>query len=231
MASLSTFIAIILLSLGVMFPMPSVVASSPTTYVSVINPDTGDNTFIFPPETPINSTFLVNMTVTEVENLAGWQLNLTWDPTLLKISKTADIYLPPGHIFTDLDARPAGLQIDNVDGEVFWIVAIGPDSPVNNYNGSGVMCQIKFTIKANVTAPLSCDLIIDTASIFPTYLLDPDANELPFQKVNGNYDLVPEFPLPALLLIFLIIISVVTVLTKKTWLIKTPKIKSRQLNE
>jgi hypothetical protein len=52
---------------------------------------------IFPPPTMnVNSTFLVNVTVANITNLAGIQYSLTWDPTLLKCnSMTERFYYDP----------------------------------------------------------------------------------------------------------------------------------------
>jgi len=224
MASLLVPVAILLLSLASIFPIASVKASS-TTYVNVINPDTGNDDFIFPPETPIGTTFLANVTVTNVEMLAAWQLRLTWDPALLKIASSADIFLPVGHVFEGLDPDPVGLEIHNDVGYVFWIVGIGLGAPVDHYDGSGVMCQIRFTILKNLPVPLSCDLVLDRVTVgWYTTLVDPDANDIPFTEGNGNYVIIPEFPTTALLLTFLIITSVAAVLTKKTWSVKHRKL-------
>ena len=198
------FIVVILLNIIVVLPISPVVAQS-STYVSVINPATGNGNFKYGPASlpPTASGYplgyvLVNITLTNVENLAGWQLALEWNASLLKISKTADIYLPPGHIFTGLDPRPAGLQINNTAGRVFWIVAIGPDAPVNTFSGSGVMCQIKFNVTRTPLEDeiLKCNLKIDRTSTFPTILIDPDANEIPFTEQNGYYEYKGETPPP-----------------------------------
>jgi len=183
-------VAILLLGSIMVFPMAPAEAS-PTTYVSVINPDTGNGNFLFTNlSPPPGGVFTVNITVTDVLNLAGWQVNLTFDPTLLTIAAPADVYQPPDHIFKDLDPKAVGKDINNVVGYVMWGCAVGPSSPSDHFDGSGRIMCVKFTvIKTPIEGEtLSCNLILDKVGIFPTTLLNPDAEEIPFTEQNGYYE-------------------------------------------
>jgi len=183
-------VAILLLGSVMVFPMAPAEAAS-TTYVSVINPGTGDGNFLYTNlSPPAGGAFTVNITVTDVLNLAGWQVNLTWNPTLLSIAATADVFLPPDHIFNGLDPQGAAPNINNVEGSVMWARAIGPSSPSDHFDGSGRIMCVNFTVIETPSEgeTLSCNLVIDRAGIFLTSLIDPDANDISFTEQNGYYE-------------------------------------------
>jgi len=166
------------------------ISAGPSTIVAVINPITRDSNFKFSNLT-IGTKFLANITITNVTWLAGWQINITYNPTLLNISNSADIFLPSNHIFNGLDPRTAAKTINNTAGYAMWACAIGPSSPRNHFNGSGTICQIFFTITKTPGEgeKLSCNLILDKVGMFPTRLVDPDAKDIPFTEQNGYYEI------------------------------------------
>jgi len=149
----------------------------------------GTGIFIDPLETTVmlGQNFTVSVNVANVTNLAGWQLNVTFNPAILNVNK---IFLPYGNIFEGLDPRPPGKCIDNKLGYVMWGCCIGPDAPVNNFNGSGTMCEIEFATVGLGTSSLH----IDTEGDFCTLLVDPDVNELPFTPIDGNANVVEYVP-------------------------------------
>jgi hypothetical protein len=183
------------------------------TVISAINPETGDSNFVFPSSTPVNSTFLANITITDVTGLAGWQLNLTWDPTLIKINTTDDIYRPTDAIFGATAIEVAkNLKSD----KVYWAVSRGIGKPV--FTGSGLLCQIKFTILKNDTeGPLICSIHFDLVSYFPTKITDSEGDPIAFTPQDGSY-VIPEFATTTLLALFLIITMFAFLLQKKNWL-------------
>jgi hypothetical protein len=183
-------VAVLLLGSVIIFPITPAEAA-PTTYVSVINPATGDGNFLFNNTSPpAGGVFTVNITVTDVLNLAGWQVNLTWDPTLLKINVTADVFLPPDHIFNGLDPTGPAQNINNAEGWVMWARAIGPSAPQDHFDGSGRMMCVKFTvIKAPIEGEtLSCNLVLDRVGNYPTSLVNPNAEDISFTEQNGYYE-------------------------------------------
>jgi hypothetical protein len=183
-------IAVLLLGSVIVFPMAPAEAA-PTTYVSAINPATGDGNFLFTNlSPPPGGVFTVNITVTDVTNLAGWQVNLTFDPTLLTIAAPADVFLPPDHILNGLDPQGPAVQIDNTQGWVMWARAIGPSSPSDHFDGSGRIMCVKLTVIKTPSEgeTLSCNLVVDRAGIYSTSLVDIDANDISFTEKNGYYE-------------------------------------------
>jgi len=160
--------------------------------VAVVNPLTGDNAFTFLAKNmPINSTFIANVTVANVTFLAAWQLNITWDSTLLEIRNTTlngDLYIPSDNIFgadADVVANDIG------PGMAFWGAGIktgGPDYVNVTY---GTMCQIRFTVLKNDTGS-SCNIHIVVEGEDPIYttLIHYDAYEIPYTPQDATYELV-----------------------------------------
>ena len=205
--------AILLLIFVMMFQTPSVNAAE--TVVSVINAENGTNEIILPPETPVNYTFLVNITVTTVTGLAGWEINATWNPALLRINSSDDLYMPTDNVFAGLSPFETSKIIDNTHGNVIYGAARGYGKP--DFTGSGVMCQIRFaTVKNGTGEPLSCDIILDTVGAIPTELVDKNGLDISFTAVNTHY-VIPEFHMSILLVIFLITTLCAFAFGRKTW--------------
>jgi len=172
-----------------------------TTFVSVINPATGDGNFKYNTTSPPpGGVFTVNITVTDVVNLAGWQVNLTWNPTLLSIAAAADVFVPADHIFNGFNPQFPPIDINNPAGYVMWGCAVGPASPYVSFNGSGRLMCVKFTVIKIPTSGnpfLSCNLVLDKVGIFQTSLVDPDAKDIVFTERNGYYEYMYITPPPS----------------------------------
>jgi len=210
-------VAVLLLSMAIVFPIASVRAS--TTYLQVVNPSPVDGPydFILPPDTPVGTTFLANITITDVVNLAGWQVNLTYDPRLLKVSALADIKYPADHVFAGLDPYFAGKGFDNTIGYLTYACAIGPESPADHFDGSGTLCQIRFTTVKNGTGdPVFCELVFDVnpEHIITTSIRDADIEPIPFEVQEGSY-FIPEFPTVIFPALFLIVTLLALALGKR----------------
>jgi len=185
---------VVMFLLGMLITMPLPANAISDTYVSVINPATGDKWFNYTNVAPPpNATgyplgyVLVNITVTNVTGLAGWSINLTWNPTLLKIASAADVYLPTDNIFAGLNPFETGKIIDNTLGNVLYGAARGSGQP--DFTGSGRMCQIKFNVtKVPTVGKVYCDLVLDRVSDLPTELVDKLGAPILFAEQNGYYE-------------------------------------------
>ena len=194
--SMCIIVALLLLSITVMFP-PSSVAGADTTYVSVINPVDGTAYFNYsnvePPPTEAGyglGYVIVNVTVTDVSDLAGYLINLTWDPSLLEIAKTTDIYLPSGHILEDLDPIWMPPNINNTVGYLCAVCACGPGAAGATFTGSGTVSQVKFNVTKGppgLGEVFSCDIAFGLAGTFPTVLKDSDKQPIEFTPEDGYY--------------------------------------------
>jgi len=196
-----------LLNVAMAFRIGSVAGVS-TTYVAVINnnaklrdgtddPNYGTTSFNYTNvEQPPNATgyplgYLdINITVIDVLELAGWQVNLTYAPTLLQVDKLADISYPADHVFAGLDPYFAGKGFDNTIGYLKYACSIGPESPATNFTGSGTMCQIRLKIIQEPSSLLSCDLFLETdqEQTIYTSLRDVDIEPIDFTPQHGYYE-------------------------------------------
>ena len=183
-------LTIILISLsGIPFKVQRVKARG--TIIAIIKSETGDNEFTFLQETPVNSTFIANVTVMDVSYLAGWQVNITWDPTLLRINSARDVSIPSDNVFGDY-AFPLGLKITH--SSVFWLAVI-LNAPTNHVNvTSGTLYQVRFTIITNDTSArgsLSCDLhfVVEGEYSNHTILGDSDAEVIPYTPLDCMYEM------------------------------------------
>jgi len=192
---LSTSLVVMFL-LSMLMAYPILPASAGETYVSVINAGTGNKWFnytnVAPPPTALGYPLgyvLVNITVTNVTGLAGWSVNLTWNPTLLEIASPDDLYMPTDNVFAGLSPFETSKIIDNTHGNVIYGAARGVGKP--EFTGSGRMCQIKFNVtKAPAEGEkLYCNLTLDRDPTgFPTELVDKNGASILFTEQNGYYE-------------------------------------------
>ena len=214
-ADICIIVVLLLSSIAVISPIASV-AGVDETYVSVINPETGNSTFILNPGTPVNTTVVANITVTNVTGLIGWQVNLTWNPNLLYIDSSSDIYLPSDHIFKDLNPIWVPPSIDNTVGYLGASCARG-FGVSTTFTGSGTMFQVKFTTAKNGTGdPLSCEITLGDKGSFPTILRKGPGEAIDFTPQNGYY-YIPEFPTIVFSMLFLIATLIAFTFGKKAW--------------
>jgi len=153
--------------------------------LKIINPLTGDGNFTFTTnEKEIGDTFIANVTVFDVGNLFSWQLNITWDPSVLNLVNAT---LPPDHVFAGQPIYPTDVLVNNTSGDMLWFVGLAFGQP--SFNGTGTLTQLEFNI-TGVPDPgeaLTCNITIDTEGDFYSYLLDPEVNEIPFTPTNGIF--------------------------------------------
>jgi len=142
----STLIVLMLMSrfFGIISPSSVQEAAEGTAELKILNPIMGTNQFVFTTATThVGDTFEAEVWVFNVTDLFGWQLNVTFDNTMLNV---VDIYLPADNIFAGKTTLPVAKDINNDAGYVLWGVSLGlGESPVS---GDGKLCTIQFEIIA-----------------------------------------------------------------------------------
>lgn len=127
--------------------------------------------------------FTINMTVTDVEDLFGWQVKLSYDPSVLEC---IDGWLPPDHVLADKAIINPPPDIDNTVGSIFLLAMIitGAGVPGSGVNVTeGRCCQIKFEVKRRGHCNLSfMDLGVKT------YLLNAEGEKVDFAPEEGYFD-------------------------------------------
>jgi hypothetical protein len=139
--------------------------------------------------TPVNSTFTVNATVTNVTLLWDWQIYVTFDPSVLECVNAS---VPSDSPF-NFPAQPTPV-IDNVTG----YVQLGASQITGpGVNGSGVLGIIAFSM---IRAPSTPGGTLSSGINFSrvdTYLLDPGMAEIPatFEDATFEYVWLPNYTL------------------------------------
>lgn len=170
----------------VLFALPMDVKANSTTTVSIDPTNSIFNVWA----TPINSTFTINVTVTDVIDLWNWQAVLCFNTSMLHC---IDAIVPTDSPF---NFPIKGLVIiDNVTGYV--IMGASQIGTAPGVNGSGVLATMTFKI---IDAPTTqgesltsnftfCEAIHGSPpQPFNTFLADPDIIEMPFTPINGTYE-------------------------------------------
>ena len=191
LSSLALIAMMILGSIGVFVPKGNAVP----TAVSVINTDTGDTNFHYTTDTKIVGEYIfLNITVSDVADLANWQMMITWDSTLLAYSS---ITRPSDHVFAVAEQPPysksmvAPSPIIN-PGNVTWGCTFinGVDNDHFSFNGTGRLCVLKLKITQGVgeMPPTSVTCTLAIANIgTDSFMLDTNGHDLAFSTYDGDY--------------------------------------------
>lgn len=99
---------------------------------------------------PPGEAFSVNVTIADVANLFGWQINVTFDSGVLNVVKATE-----GTFLKNVNrtAWPTP-KIDNSTGYVLASASFMPPYPSGGANGNGILANITFTVKSGGTSTL-----------------------------------------------------------------------------
>ena len=151
--------------------------------MSVVNPLTGNNEFIFyPNSTLLGSRFNATIWVYNVANLYAYQIRLDYNSSLLRAVRA---WLPtwnPKWVFygkTTIESPPSF-------GPSYVRIGDILTATYRTFSGTGMLSVIEFEIiYAPPTEKMSCNLDVNNTD---TLLLDPTANEISSAKKNGLYE-------------------------------------------
>lgn len=142
-------------------------------------------------------TFLVNITVTDVSNLKTWAINLTWDPTIIKITTGDPAGLKPLNAqekynvyegpFLKAVRETGTFQVREIDNEHGRInkLSCGYELAGETASGSGVLVTINFTCVSVGTTTIK---ITGPSFEYPgqSFLEDSTGNEIPHVDKDGK---------------------------------------------
>ena len=96
-------------------------------------------------------TFTIPVSITDAVDLASWQFNLSFGPTILQVTATG---VTESNFFTqgDITVFVPGF-VDNALGHIFGVADALIFQPA--VNGSGVLAYIEFTANAAGVSPLA----------------------------------------------------------------------------
>lgn len=140
----------------------------------------------------VNDTFVINVTVKNVEDMYAWQVHLYFNSTILEC---VNVSLPLDHVFSY--AYPVGAALveynsteftnplQKIKNEEGWVLTgdslIGIDQ--KTFNGSGILCQIGFKAVSSGSSALTLSL---NSTNFGTYILNSDLEVVTPSAFNGR---------------------------------------------
>jgi hypothetical protein len=164
-------------------------------YLQIVNPLTGDGWFNFTNrEMHLGDTFKVNITVVNVTDLAGWEITLRWNPSLLTFVQVED---PPDQVFARIGMNSWGVGDYRYADRGFLTcgrVAVSESAPIwpptLTFDGSGTLAQVVFQIAREVSESeheIGCNLTFFDIG-FGTLLIDHRIVDIPFNATEGSYN-------------------------------------------
>jgi hypothetical protein len=147
-------VVLLLFSLISMFS--SFTMAQQTTTVS-INPSTTSTT--------IESDITVNLQVTNVQNLGGWNLNLTWNPQVINLTQISEGTFLADSGTTLFTWSPRSSPISRSHGYIQGVADVLLST--TGVSGSGVLATITFYALGSGTSPIS---------IAGTTIINPPSN-------------------------------------------------------
>jgi hypothetical protein len=148
------------------------------------------------------TTFKVNITITGVTNLWAWSIQLTWNPAFLNCTDVAEGPFLSGQAApTFFLASPP----DNVAGLVDQINDVSMHVPPSGASGDGVLATITFLSTAQGTSNIT---------ILNPIFKDVPKNTINVTVENGEVIVIPEFPVSAIIPVFLIITTAIAIIAK-----------------
>lgn len=164
------------------------------THVAVVNPQTGDQNFVFYDNTTsVGTRFNATVWVSNVTDLYSYQIYLTIDDSMLNITR---VWMPAWDtqwVFygKTVWSSPRVFFDDDADGYVeavlFGDMILGNDQP--RFDGTGLLALIEFEITKGPTLGTNLFSVLDISKSEPyaTFVLDSGSYEIPCTKTNGQY--------------------------------------------
>lgn len=112
-------------------------------------------------ELSVSEQFTVDVVIADVSNLYGWQINVTFNPTVLNAVRVGE-----GPFLKSVNKTMMPKTIDNSRGFVLAAATFVPPYPSVGASGSGILANITFSVMSNGGSMLHFD---DTLTYFRTF--------------------------------------------------------------
>jgi len=151
--------------------------------------------------------FIVNITVIDVQNLYGIEVDLYWNASVLELANV-DIRL-------GVESHPDGVLHENFfniteEKKGQYTIAATSINPAPSFNGSGNIVRINFT----VIGLGSCKLDLDT-KLYDRPPPDGTSSPIEHTTIDGYFEVIPEFPDILILFLFMFFTIFVVIFSKK----------------
>jgi hypothetical protein len=157
-------------------------SSSPEVFV---DPDKIIKGYFAEPSYRIGNTFEVPVNITGVTDLLAWQINMSWDASMLNFSNIiADEFLNRTNPIANTTSHELGFVINKSDNATGY-TAMGESILANDtgVTGAGRLVKVEFLI----TGYGWTNLTISVDGTLPTTLLNSTLNSMTFTKVDGYF--------------------------------------------
>jgi hypothetical protein len=150
-------------------------------------------------------TFTVNVTVAEVSELYGWQINVTFNPQILNVERVAE-----GPFLKDINETIFGTNLKNTVGYAIVSAAFMPPYASHGASGSGLLANMTFSVKGSGSTSLHFDATrtylrtVVSGSVAP--ILDVTTVDGSFANAAGGFQ--SGFPLEVIAGIVVVIVVV-----------------------
>jgi len=138
----------------------------------------------------VGDKFSAEIRITNYSQVAGWQLKLVYDKSLINASSIDDVFIATDHVFPDernYTSPPVSIGAFNTTHQ--YIMKVAVTFGAIEYNGSDAgLLEINFTIMAE-PAPwetFSCVLWLEPVD---TYTFDENIEENDETRIDGYYEI------------------------------------------
>lgn len=152
-----------------MIAIPLRLVNSVTTAIVGVNPEIIDYPLV-------NQTFTANISITNVTNLAYWQVRLAFNPAIINCTNAT---VPQDNIFKGYAQDPRVWDLNNTEG---FIRIENKLTQAGGVNGSGTLFRIEFKGIMEGTSVLDFQYVM---SPIGTVLLDASGLTIPFDTQSG----------------------------------------------
>lgn len=131
-------------------------------------------------------TFTVNVTVADVNELYGWQINVTFNPQILNVESVAE-----GPFLKNINETIFGTNLKNTVGYAIVSALFMPPYPNHGASGSGLLANMTFSVKGSGSTSLHFDATrtylrtVVSGSVAP--ILDVTAVDGSFSNSSGGF--------------------------------------------
>ena len=149
----------------------------------------------------VGESLCLNVSITGVTDLYGWQFTLYYNNTLLNCTEVSE-----GSFLRSNDETFMVAHIENNHNsthgqlQAYCFLLTGPGG--TGVNGTGLLAALNFTAKVE-GGPYVLNLC-------NTILSNSNGEPIPHQTVDGAVTVIPEFPSMFLILLLIVVISVVS---------------------
>jgi len=182
---------LLLLSLlGILLVISAPVVTSIFVNLMSSSATSSTTTVFVDPSNVINKTlqagskFTVHVNVSDVNDLFTWQVNMSWDSSILNVSR-----IIPGEFLARADNQTSsealgGVVINSTDNaQGYGLFAESILGDVAGINGNGSLVSIEFLVVDYGWT----DLNITVSGTLPTMLLDSEGGTITYNKTDGYF--------------------------------------------